>query len=254
MKNSTVAKLFALAAGRCSICRINAWQEGVKISDMAHIIAQSDDGPRGDEEYDGDIDGYNNLILLCAIHHRIVDGNQEEYPTQRLLDIKADHEQWVETLLADHSKRHVDIDALNALMRYLPFIQLRSAVEFLPGRLNWPIWTAVETLNSFPIDKPHCEEFHDSSLNEHYKNFCNALMEIDRATSEHIDDHEPYFFPDGEGKYMLRSRNLLYKERILLEDRVNRATEVFLPVYKRFLDFLKSNYPEVDITSFRWNS
>lgn len=235
------------------MCKTNAWREGVKISDMAHIIAQSSDGPRGDEEYDGDIDDYNNLILLCVIHHRIVDGNKEAYPTKRLLEIKANHERWVETLLADHSKRHVDIDALNALMRCLPFTQLRSAVECLPGRLNWPIWVAVETLNLFPIDNPHCEEFHDSMLDKYYQDFRKALLEINLATSEEVNDKEPYFFPDGEGKYMLRSRDLLYKERLSLENRVAAAVGFFLPVYSVFLNFLKGNYPEVDITSFRWN-
>ncbi len=53
---------------------------------------------------------------------------------------------------------------------------------------------------------------------------------------------------------MLRSRDLQYKERILLEDRANEATALFLPAYNRFMNFLKSNYPEVDITSFRWNN
>lgn len=254
MKNSTVAKLFALAAGRCSMCKINAWQEGVKITDMAHIIAQSSDGPRGDEEYDGDIDDYDNLILLCVIHHRIVDGNKGAYPTKRLLEIKANHERWIETLLADHSKRHVDIEALNALMRYLPFTQLRAAVEFLPRRLNWPIWMSAETLKLFPIDHPHCEEFHDSVLNEYYQNFRKALLKIDLATSEYVNDHEPYFFPDEEGRYMLRSRDISYQERLGLESRVNQAVTSFLPAYNDFLNFLKSNYQEVDITSFRWDN
>lgn len=35
-----ISKLFGLAAGRCSICKIEIVQRDVKIGEMAHIIAK----------------------------------------------------------------------------------------------------------------------------------------------------------------------------------------------------------------------
>lgn len=44
------------------------------IGDEAHIIARSNDGPRGESEMSSeDRDKYDNLILLCRIHHKVID-------------------------------------------------------------------------------------------------------------------------------------------------------------------------------------
>lgn len=50
MKNLTIGRLFGAAAGRCSICRAVLFEDEVKIGQMAHIIAKSKNGPRGDSE------------------------------------------------------------------------------------------------------------------------------------------------------------------------------------------------------------
>jgi hypothetical protein len=63
----------------------------------AHIVARSLGGPRA-RDYDGDIDGYANLLLLCNRHHKEVDDQVSTYPEDRLIGIKRDHEQWVARL------------------------------------------------------------------------------------------------------------------------------------------------------------
>ena len=35
---------------------------------------------------------YDNLILLCALHHKVVDDDEESYPVERLRKMKVDHE------------------------------------------------------------------------------------------------------------------------------------------------------------------
>lgn len=70
------------------------------LGEMAHIVAQSTDGPRGDPNLPADqVDGYDNLILLCPTHHRMIDENPAAYPTDVLQRIKAAHEDWVRTAL-----------------------------------------------------------------------------------------------------------------------------------------------------------
>jgi hypothetical protein len=55
-----------------------------------HIIAQSPGGPRAANI--ADIDGYDNLILLCRKHHKQVDDQRSYFTVERLLRIKREHE------------------------------------------------------------------------------------------------------------------------------------------------------------------
>jgi hypothetical protein len=57
-----------------------------------HIVAQSRGGPRASEI--ADVDGYDNLILLCRKHHKQVDDQRSHFTVERLKQIKREHEQW----------------------------------------------------------------------------------------------------------------------------------------------------------------
>ncbi|OWK45158.1 transposase [Fimbriiglobus ruber] len=50
-----------------------------------------------------DIDEYNNLILLCKVHHKKVDDQPETYPIEKLREMKAAHERWVKERLSNKS-------------------------------------------------------------------------------------------------------------------------------------------------------
>jgi hypothetical protein len=56
-----------------------------------HIVAQSPGGPRAAEI--ADVDGYQNLILLCRKHHKQVDDQRAHFTVERLKEIKREHEQ-----------------------------------------------------------------------------------------------------------------------------------------------------------------
>src|ERR1700741_2587964 len=69
-------------------------------SEIAHIIADSRQGPRGDFPLnDEDRNKHPNLILLCAHHHLVVDKQKRTYSVQVLRQMKADHEAFVERKL-----------------------------------------------------------------------------------------------------------------------------------------------------------
>lgn len=57
-----------------------------------HIIAQAAGGPRGSADDRRNIDGHENLVLLCANCHAVVDAQAEHFPPNRLRQIKASHE------------------------------------------------------------------------------------------------------------------------------------------------------------------
>jgi tetratricopeptide (TPR) repeat protein len=63
----------------------------VTVGERAHIRSGKPDGPRYEADY-GDVDRYENLILLCLEHHTLIDAQPDAYPTPMLEGWKADHE------------------------------------------------------------------------------------------------------------------------------------------------------------------
>ena len=57
-------------------------------------------GPAGGSWDEGvAVDSYENLILLCRVHHKTVDDQPNHYTVNRLRQIKSEHEEWVEERL-----------------------------------------------------------------------------------------------------------------------------------------------------------
>jgi hypothetical protein len=105
ISNVDLKKLWGKAAGRCSYpgCANNCIEFLEKTGDiilgeMAHVIAQSSKGPRGNSAKAGP-DTYENLILLCPYHHGMVDKAPKDFPEKLLHEWKREHELQVERSL-----------------------------------------------------------------------------------------------------------------------------------------------------------
>lgn len=110
--------LWLKAAGRCQFrgCNDPLWIDGLTQSEfnsayIAHIIADSPEGPRGDvllsEKLKADL---SNLMLLCDVHHRLIDkGNVAGHPVEMLRSMKWDHEKRIQQLTAmqENQRSHV---------------------------------------------------------------------------------------------------------------------------------------------------
>jgi hypothetical protein len=89
--------LWVKAGGRCSICHEQLVTDAEGDDDPSvfgeecHIVAQSPGGPRAADI--SDIDGYDNLILLCRKHHKQVDDQRSHFTVEGLKQIKREHEQ-----------------------------------------------------------------------------------------------------------------------------------------------------------------
>lgn len=112
IKSSDQRRLCLRSGGRCAFpgCRrilaVDAPQDEavVVLGEMAHIVADSGQGPRADPNMPReDRDKYENLILLCNVHHQLVDSAPETYTVPRLHAMKDDHERWVEEQLGECS-------------------------------------------------------------------------------------------------------------------------------------------------------
>ncbi|KTB48080.1 HNH endonuclease [Dehalogenimonas alkenigignens] len=74
--------------------------EGFPLGEMAHIVGESENAPRGDSNLSlVDRDSYFNLILLCPTHHTLIDKNVNDYTIEKLHLLKDQHEYWVERSL-----------------------------------------------------------------------------------------------------------------------------------------------------------
>ena len=149
--------LWGRSGNRCAICRHElvvdatpADDESV-IGDECHIISGSYQGPRYDPAFLPDrLDDPENLILLCRIHHKMVDDQYETYTAELLHRQKANHEKWVSSTLTEGKS--------------LPSVRVRRLKENLPKHLvrlisGQDIMTVVNgaCASSFEHDEPQSD-------------------------------------------------------------------------------------------------
>ncbi|MCQ2369487.1 MAG: SAVED domain-containing protein [Paludibacteraceae bacterium] len=97
--------LWAKSAGRCEFSGCNKilyedllTKKSKNLGYVAHIIADSPNGPRGSEKDSEELaKDVNNLMLLCDSHHRLVDGEPKTYTKEVLIQMKKEHEDRVKT-------------------------------------------------------------------------------------------------------------------------------------------------------------
>ncbi len=69
-----------------------------------HIISPREKGPRHDPTYPQEkLDSDENLILLCRIHHKMVDDQEETYTRDILRQMKSNHGIWLTEKFTDKS-------------------------------------------------------------------------------------------------------------------------------------------------------
>lgn len=100
-------RLWGKAGGRCQYkgCNKQLYIDSLTKAEfntayIAHIIADSSNGPRGDEVLSEKLKAdISNLMLMCDEHHRLIDrGDVEGHPVELLNAMKKEHEERVEML------------------------------------------------------------------------------------------------------------------------------------------------------------
>ncbi|MHA1274800.1 MAG: HNH endonuclease [Promethearchaeota archaeon] len=102
ISSKTRKLLWGRSGNRCAICRKElisnhtAKDDESVVGDECHIISKESNGPRHDPNFPKDkIDNYGNLILLCKVHHKIVDDQENTFTPDKLYEIKKKHVEWV---------------------------------------------------------------------------------------------------------------------------------------------------------------
>lgn len=136
--------LWAKSAGRCEFdgCNKPLWHDGLtqiemNFADIAHIIGDSADGPRGDKvlslEYCSDV---SNLMLMCLNHHRMVDRNTKLYSENVLRQMKKAHEERMQRLTAIKSDKTSQVLIYKGLIgEHQPKIDYQDAWQAM-----YPLW------------------------------------------------------------------------------------------------------------------
>lgn len=164
--------LWGRAAGLCSMpdCRIKLTPQsevipsgGVVIGENCHIVAEKAEGPRGKYPVpEADRNRYPNLILLCNIHHKIIDTDVASWPVERLHQVKINHENWIETTVRQGCNsdivvyQHIIKIASEKLMlqawdgisdhavRHLAYIQWINGIYEFNAAVNLAIWPGTQ--------------------------------------------------------------------------------------------------------------
>ncbi len=87
--------LFARCGNQCAFpkCRAPMAVDHTLIGEVCHIKGVRPGSARHDpSQTDIQRHAYANLVLMCPTHHTVIDDDEEGYPVERLLKIKAIHE------------------------------------------------------------------------------------------------------------------------------------------------------------------
>jgi hypothetical protein len=98
-RDSTVRRLYALSTNKCAFpdcpTELVTAQTGTIVGEVCHIRAQNPGGPRYEASQDDEErHGFDNLILMCGVHHKEIDAtaNLHIYTVGWLLHAKRAHE------------------------------------------------------------------------------------------------------------------------------------------------------------------
>jgi hypothetical protein len=103
---------------------------------IAHIVADSPEGPRGHPTLSDLLKADpSNLMLLCDRHHRLIDHEQlAEHPVERLRAMKRLHEDRIELLgsLTPNKRSHILLYGANVGQHSSPLTMQRAVQAILP--------------------------------------------------------------------------------------------------------------------------
>ena len=112
--------LWGRSGNRCAICKHELIAEATKldeesiVGDECHIISPKTNGPRHDPSFPEEkFDLDENLILLCRIHHKMVDDQDSTFTPGIIRQMKSDHEIWISERLVDKKPKPVRVRRVN---------------------------------------------------------------------------------------------------------------------------------------------
>jgi len=254
MRAKDIKILWGRSANRCAICKIELTPDGEieTIGEIAHIISRSPQGPRGDDALlSTERDDYSNLILLCPNHHSEIDKFPDSWPTEKLHQLKEEHEKWVSEQLQQGAISFKSIDNSSFLQAirnsWVSFSKSKIWVvaSLTPLKVDDdsidPLETnVVDTLNSLNLPDDRYWNAHLNAYDTRPDE--NGITNIKLKKLEEGDGHKISIYRNGhceflfclEGSVNDMTENAKYKEPdIIGSSRVIRYTHLAIVIAKQ---------------------
>lgn len=118
-----IGQLYAKSGNQCAFpgCKETLFDEGgTNLSNICHIEAAEKGGQRYNENSTEDERrSYDNLILLCHKHHKIIDDDAVLYPVEKLKEMKRKHEIAIAKKISEQNVLSKYPSALNLVINSL---------------------------------------------------------------------------------------------------------------------------------------
>ncbi len=193
-----VLELWVKAGGRCELQGCNDYllqdkltTNKAKLGDVAHIVARSRGGPRGNDAMPiAERNKIENLFLACPKHHREIDTKAlvAKYPKELLLHYKQAHEERVRFVTGLSDDHETTIIRLIGRIRNnsvsISNEEIRDAV--LKSSLHYPRYIGSES--HIEIDLTSVSE---RDLSKYWADGCDRIKDvISRLLVPAIEKHE----------------------------------------------------------------
>lgn len=113
IKAKTRKILWSKSGNRCAFCKRTLVEKPLNlesnfiVGEECHIVSSKANGPRGKFEKLNDYDIYDNLILLCANEHKLIDEFPETFTVEIIRNIKTNHENWIYSVIEKGVEEHI---------------------------------------------------------------------------------------------------------------------------------------------------
>lgn len=176
--------LWGRSGNRCAMCRRELIMPGTPVDDESiigdecHIESARSGGPRHNPEFgQGNLDDYANLLLLCKVHHKLIDDQASEYSSSRLVKIKASHEKWVSEQLDAHGSRKRQLRIRRVAKDEPAFLpRIRSGKELF------------DIVNNACDFAPHYDELRDCAEDELVAGFLQEVQDWGELGLDSVSD------------------------------------------------------------------
>ena len=156
------------------------------VSQEAHIVARRSDGPRGDSTLsEAERDLYDNLLLLCLEHHKVVDEDPGTWTVSRLHEIKSEHEARVRDAMTPKDELRAKQELI-----YASFVTQWLDKAQVDTWETWTSWLLAVRPYGPPDLLPRLKDLHDWLFNRPWPGTYPELevaFENFRRVLEHVN-------------------------------------------------------------------
>lgn len=186
----TCLQLFVRAGGRCEFDGHNKYllrhsmtlTEG-NFGQMAHIVAFSPGGPRGEKRLSPKyLNAAANLMLLCHECHKLIDIHPERYTTRTLKQFKRRHEERIFRLTGSSPEHQTRVVILQTNIG-------RQAVEISPGEIQEAVAPRYPDAEHLVIDLTGLADGDDQAFWDTAKR--TIAQQVERLYAQRLDGPPP---------------------------------------------------------------